>query len=151
MGKCVLVFVPVISAPLAFAKTPVKGVCELIAAAIAIALDAGSLLVAIVLESLSLALVDAGILTPLITKSFSPKGLKLAVAFAASSAVVTVVVVLLFELVKVNPVPALFAVKRISPGLRPAFAVTTCVESAFTKATKPSRTAWFVRLPVAAV
>ena len=69
------VCVPLISAPLAFAKTPVKGVCEFIAAAIAIALEAGSLLVATVLESISPALEEAGILTPLMTKSSKPKGL----------------------------------------------------------------------------
>jgi hypothetical protein len=52
-----------------------------------------------------------------------------------------VVVVLLFELVNVNDVPAVSAVSKISPGLRPAVAVTGTVVLAFTNATKPLRTA----------
>ena len=71
------------------------------AAAIAVALELGSLLVGPVGESVSSADVDGRIFTPLIIKSSMPKGLKFALALSTSLVAVKVPAVELLEIDKV--------------------------------------------------
>ena len=124
-GTDVMVDRPLLTIGLASARTPVSLLCELIAAAIAIALALGSLLDAIELDFKSSATVVARILMPLITRSSTFSGLACEAILALTLVFVIVDVALLDDDIdKVKGVPGVLAVISNSLSVRPAATVT---------------------------
>ena len=146
-GTPVKVLIPFDTTGLASARTPVKLVLSLIAAAKAMALEPGSLLETTVLEKRSSSGVLGRILTPLIIRSSMPKFLTSATALGVISFAATPinVALALLVVVMVYDTPGVFAVSRISPTLLPAVAMTPRFLFVLIFVIKSSRTACGVK------